>query len=114
MTFLTYACAQVLLILLWIADWVFWRRNKSGVISAASKTMPVWANLVWYFFFAIGVLFSAFIGVFGTGMCQMTLSDSLCHESSLANTVFWLMGIYRNCLCLVPVSKSNNGLCTSR
>ncbi|KAH8592062.1 hypothetical protein B0O99DRAFT_690120 [Bisporella sp. PMI_857] len=84
MTFLTYACAQEWLMLLWLVKWKFWRRSSQGdVLPSTDHDMPILAEIAWYFAFSIGILSSIFSGVFGT--------------------FFWLVGFYRNCLCNVPI-----------
>lgn len=67
MTFLTYAAAQTLLMLLCIVDWVFWRRDRAGVVASSPRSIAWWSNFLWYFVWAITVIFAAFIGIFGTG-----------------------------------------------
>ncbi|KAI1376894.1 hypothetical protein F4677DRAFT_77561 [Hypoxylon crocopeplum] len=102
MTMLVYACSQTWLILLWTCDWVWWWRSL-----AVPRIQPgLWANIAWYICFALGILTAIFSGVFGTGKYSFILYCFWDQPNFLL--VFLLIGLYRNCLCFIPIQYWTN------
>ncbi|KAK0110064.1 hypothetical protein ONS95_002721 [Cadophora gregata] len=86
LTLLVYACAQAILIILWLLKWTLWgTMGRSKKIFERSELFLGLANASWYFVFFIGSFASFVTGIMGT--------------------VFVLMSLYANCLCSTPVSN---------
>lgn len=68
MTVLAYVAGQTILIILWLIDWLFWKRNKTGSIKLPDEERQ-WispAAAAWYLVFLLSTSISFFTAIIGT------------------------------------------------
>ena len=96
MTVLVYMLCQLILISLWIIDIESSQLDENGIPQTPytqspfkrNGQKPPWRSRIWYAVATITGLVSTFITIGGTMM--------------------QIMGVYRNCLCSVPISQWHN------
>lgn len=101
---LMYTLAQLLLILLWLLDWrvITLRMVASGTLLKGKHSTSTPLNIAWYFWLIVAIVASTFAAIGGTGR-EIILQDLALADSV---TVFQVMGLFKNCLCFLPVCLS--------
>ncbi|KAK0628787.1 hypothetical protein B0T17DRAFT_614660 [Bombardia bombarda] len=78
----------LILQVLWLLDWSFWKRNDQGAVKTFEEQQHLlpppaltWSEYLWYFWF----LLASSLGLF----------------TSVGGTISILTGLYSNCICLI-------------
>lgn len=101
MTMLMYACSQIVLMILWQWNLVLSTviDDQSTTPRKQSKHLRVLKTLIWCVALILPTTLALFTSIGGTSKIQINSSFGL-----IANVaVFFLMGLYTNCLCKIPV-----------
>jgi hypothetical protein len=65
---LVYGAVQILLIVLWLCNWCFWRRDKKGKVKSTLdfESGFCWSDWVWYVCFVVCISLSVLTSIGGT------------------------------------------------
>lgn len=75
---LVYGASQLILIVLWLLDWAFWKRLQDGEVrplnngndygsEGTTRLGLRWADYLWYLWFLVAASLGLFTSVGGTG-----------------------------------------------
>jgi hypothetical protein len=73
---LVYGTVQILLVILWLCDWCYWRRDARGKVMTSPdlSTKLLWSDGIWYICFVLCISLSVLTSIGGTCEFQESVS----------------------------------------